>query len=236
MKTLAVNGLTKHFKDTLAVDALSFEARGGEILGLLGPNGAGKSTTFLCLAGLLRPDSGSFTLDATALGADRSRYVALIPENPEVYEMLTVWEHLAFVAKSCRLAPGWEMRANELLERFAIADKRDEIGQALSKGMKQKTLIAATVLAGAPVMLFDEPMIGLDPLGQRELREVMLNLRAQGTAVIMSTHIISSAQSLCDRVLIIKNGRRVREGTFEELRAAGPHAADLEQIFLELTA
>jgi ABC-type multidrug transport system ATPase subunit len=236
VKTLTVNGLTKQFKNTLAVDALSFEARGGEILGLPGPNGAGKSTTFLCLAGLLRPDSGSFTLDGTALGADRSRYVALIPENPEVYEMLTVWEHLAFVAKSCRLSVGWETRANELLERFAIADKRDELGAALSKGMKQKTLIAATVLAGAPVMLFDEPMIGLDPLGQRELREVMLDLRAQGTAVIMSTHIISSAQTLCDRVLILKNGQRVREGTFEELRAADPKAADLEQIFLELTA
>lgn len=236
MKTLAVNGLSKQFKTTRAVDALSFEARGGEILGLLGPNGAGKSTTFLCLAGLLRPDSGSFTLDGVALGADRSRYVALIPESPEVYEMLTIWEHLAFVAKSCRLAAGWEARANELLDRFAIAEKRDELGAALSKGMKQKTLIAATVLAGAPVMLFDEPMVGLDPLGQRELRDVMLDLRAHGTAVIMSTHIISSAQALCDRVLILKNGRRVREGTFDELRAADPHAADLEQIFLELTA
>lgn len=236
LHSLRVDALTKQFKHTVAVDGLSFEARGGEILGLLGPNGAGKSTTFLCLAGLLRPDHGSFALDGKPLGADRSRYIALIPENPEVYGMLSVWEHLAFVAKSCRLAPGWEQRANDLLERFALADKRDELGQALSKGMKQKTLIAATVLAGAPIMLFDEPMVGLDPLGQRELREVMLALRNQGTAVIMSTHIIASAQSLCDRIVILKNGRLVREGTFDELRAGDPAAADLEQIFLELTA
>lgn len=236
MKTLAVKGLTKRFKNTLAVDALSFEVGAGEIVGLLGPNGAGKSTTFLCLAGLLRPDAGTISYDSKILSGDRGRTIALIPETPEVYEMLTVWEHLAFVAKSCRLEPGWEERANALLARFGMQDKRDELGQALSKGMKQKTLVAATVLANAPVMLFDEPMIGLDPLGQRELRDIMADLRAQGHGVMMSTHMLASAQAICDRVVILKAGRMLRSGTFEELRAIDPAAADLEQIFLELTA
>lgn len=228
MNALVVDGLTKSFKNTLAVDSLSFEVDGGEIVGLLGPNGAGKSTTFLCLAGLLRPDSGTLSLGGTDLGPDRSRYVALIPETPEVYDMLTVWEHLVFVAKSCRLSGDWESKGEQLLQRFGMYEKRNELGQALSKGMKQKTLIAATVLADAPVMLFDEPMVGLDPLGQRELREIMRDLRERGTALMMSTHMLASAQAICDRLLILKEGRL--------LRVLDPNATDLEQIFLEITA
>ncbi|MFN2527771.1 MAG: ABC transporter ATP-binding protein [Candidatus Baltobacteraceae bacterium] len=228
MNALVVDGLTKSFKNTLAVDSLSFEVKGGEIVGLLGPNGAGKSTTFLCLAGLLRPDSGTLSLGGTALGPDRGRSIALIPETPEVYDMLTVWEHLVFVAKSCRLSGGWQSKGEQLLRRFGLYEKRNELGQALSKGMKQKTLIAATVLADAPVMLFDEPMVGLDPLGQRELREIMRDLRERGTALMMSTHMLASAQAICDRLLIMKEGRMVR--------VLDPNAADLEQIFLEITA
>jgi len=228
VNALVVDGLTKSFKNTLAVDSLSFEVDGGEIVGLLGPNGAGKSTTFLCLAGLLRPDSGTLSLGGTDLGPDRSRYVALIPETPEVYDMLTVWEHLVFVAKSCRLSGDWESKGEQLLQRFGMYEKRNELGQALSKGMKQKTLIAATVLADAPVMLFDEPMVGLDPLGQRELREIMRDLRERGTALMMSTHMLASAQAICDRLLILKEGRL--------LRVLDPNATDLEQIFLEITA
>lgn len=236
MKALRVDNLSKAFKNTLAVESLSFEVSGGEIVGLLGPNGAGKSTTFLCLCGLLRPDSGTVTLDDAVLGADRSRSIALIPETPEVYDMLTVWEHLVFVAKSVRLTGDWEAKGEALLKRFGIYEKRNELGQALSKGMKQKTLIAATVLADAPVMLFDEPMIGLDPLGQRELREIMHDLRAAGTAIVMSTHMLPSAQAICDRVVIMKNGRMLRTGTFADLAAIDPHITDLEQIFLKITA
>ncbi|MDQ6930216.1 MAG: ABC transporter ATP-binding protein, partial [Candidatus Eremiobacteraeota bacterium] len=200
------------------------------------PNGAGKSTTFLCLCGLLRPDRGTITLDDVVLGADRSRSIALIPETPEVYDMLTVWEHLVFVAKSVRLKGDWETKGEQLLRRFGIFDKRNELGQALSKGMKQKTLIAATVLADAPVMLFDEPMIGLDPLGQRELRDIMHDLRERGTAIVMSTHMLPSAQAICDRVVIMKDGRMVRSGTFADLAAIDPQVTDLEQIFLKITA
>lgn len=235
MPVLQVNGLTKRFGNKAAVDGVSFEVRGGEIVGLLGPNGAGKSTTFLCAAGLLRPDAGSFIWDGLELGTARGQTIALIPETPDVYPMLTVWEHMIFVAKSCRLAAGWEARAQELLSGFGMNENRDTLGVALSKGMRQKTLVAATVLAATPVVLFDEPMIGLDPLGQRELRQIIRDLRSHGKAIVISTHMLEQAQTLCDRVVILKNGRTVASGTFEELRTRAGTQANAEDLFLELT-
>lgn len=235
MPVLQVNGLTKRFGNRLAVDGVSFDVRGGEIVGLLGPNGAGKSTTFLCAAGLLRPDTGSFVWDGIELGNARGQTIALIPETPDVYAMLTVWEHMVFVAKSCRLADGWETRAEELLAGFGMNDQRDTLGGALSKGMRQKTLVAATALAATPLVLFDEPMIGLDPLGQRELRQIIRDMRAHGKAVVISTHMLEQAQALCDRVVILKNGRTIASGTFEELRIRAGSQANAEDLFLELT-
>lgn len=235
MPVLQIAGLTKRYGKKTAVDAVSFDVRGGEIVGLLGPNGAGKSTTLLCAAGLIRADAGNFLWDGRELGAARGQTIALIPETPDVYPMLTVWEHMVFVAKSCRLSGAWEERAQDLLQRFAMWDQREALGADLSKGMRQKTLVAATVLAATPVLLFDEPMIGLDPLGQRELREIIRDLRAQGVAVVISTHMLEQAQSICDRVVILKNGRNVASGTFEELQQrAGTHA-NAEDLFLELT-
>lgn len=235
MPVLQINGLTKRFGKKVAVDGVTFDVRGGEIVGLLGPNGAGKSTTFLCAAGLLRPEAGSFVWDGLELGSARGQTIALIPETPDVYPMLTVWEHMVFVAKSCRLADGWQSRAQDLLARFGMTDQRDTLGAALSKGMRQKTLVAATALAATPVVLFDEPMIGLDPLGQRELREIIFDMRAHGKAVVISTHMLEQAQSICDRVVILKNGRTIAAGTFEELREQTGTQANAEDLFLELT-
>ncbi|HEY8321805.1 MAG TPA: ABC transporter ATP-binding protein [Candidatus Baltobacteraceae bacterium] len=235
MPIFAIKNLTKSFGNTWAVDDLSFSVEGGEIVGLLGPNGAGKSTTFMSACGLLRPDHGTFEWAGQVLGPERGRTVSLIPESPEVYPMLTVWEHLTFVAKSCRLGAGWESRASALLERFGMLDSRDVLGQGLSKGMKQKTLIAATVLAGTPVLLFDEPMIGLDPLGQRELRDLFVALKAEGKAIVISTHALESAQAICDRVVIVKNGKAIAAGTFAELEARSGEHGTAEDIFLELT-
>src|SRR5438270_5917492 len=133
MPRLEISGLSKSFSRTVAVDGLSFDVAGGEIVGLLGPNGAGKSTTFLCAAGLLRPDAGSFFWDGRELGSKRGQTIALISETPDVYPMLTVWEHMVFVAKSCRLGGGWQARATDLLERFNMTGQRDKLGNALSK-------------------------------------------------------------------------------------------------------
>jgi ABC-2 type transport system ATP-binding protein len=233
MSELSVSGLVKRFGNKTAIDDLSFAVACGETVALLGPNGAGKSTTFACLAGLARPDAGTIRFDGRLLESDRGRTVAVIPETPDVYPLLTVWEHLVFVARLCRLDAGWEERGEALLARFAMLDERNTVGNALSKGMRQKTLIAATVLAGTPVLLLDEPMIGLDPRGQRELREMLAELRAAGTALMISTHQLESAEALSDRIIVLNHGKVVASGTIEELRSA--NAGSLEDIFLDLT-
>lgn len=233
-KSLIVAGLTKRFGAIVAVDDLSMEVRAGQILALLGPNGAGKTTTLLCLAGLLRPDAGRITWAGTVLGSERTRSMALIQEMPEVYDMLTVWEHMVFVARSCGIDGEWPTRAERLLERLDLMDKRDTLGEGLSKGMRQKVLIAAAVLADTPVLLLDEPMIGLDPKGQRELKEILVELRTRGTALIVSTHLLEYIDTLCDHVLILKQGHALLTGSLEEVMRERENQR-LEDIFLEVT-
>jgi ABC-type multidrug transport system ATPase subunit len=232
---VVVEHLAKRFGRKAALDDVSFTLDAGEIVGLIGPNGAGKSTAFSILCGLLRPDAGSMRFRGAPLGRDRGRYVSLIPETPDVYPLLTVWEHLVFVARLCRLDAGWETRGDALLGRFEMLGARDTLGSELSKGMRQKTLVAATILAGTPVLLLDEPMIGLDPLGQRGLRDVLRDLRAAGTAVMLSTHQLETAEALCDRVIILNHGRAVASGTIDEMRALGSGSGTLEDVFLEIT-
>ena len=230
---LSVHDLTKSFRNTLAVRALAFEVRPGEVVSLLGPNGAGKTTTFLMLCGLIRPDAGTIAWNGEMLGPRRGRKIALIPENPEVYGALTVWEHIVFVARSCNVDAGWDARAEALLERFNLVDQRDTVGVALSKGMKQKTLIVATLIADAPVLLFDEPMVGLDPAGQRELREVIADLSASGKVVIVSTHMLEAARTVSERALILKSGSKIFDGPIAMLATDDE---DLESVFLRITA
>jgi ABC-2 type transport system ATP-binding protein len=231
---LTVEGLVKTFDQVTAVDRLSMAVHPGEILALLGPNGAGKTTTLLCLAGLLRPDAGTIAWDGRRLGVERTRQMALIPETPEVYEMLTVWEHLVFVARSCKVDPAWPARAERLLERLDLADERDTLGDALSKGMRQKLLLACAVLARTPVLLLDEPMIGLDPKGQRELRDILIEIRAEGGAIVVSTHLLEYIDTLCDQVVILKKGRAILSGGLDEIRRQRENR-NLEEIFLEVT-
>jgi ABC-2 type transport system ATP-binding protein len=230
---LVVEHLSKRFDRKTALEDVSFTLDAGEIVGLIGPNGAGKSTAFGILCGLLRPDAGNMRYNGAPLGRDRGRIVSLIPETPDVYPLLTVWEHLVFVARLCRLAGGWEARGQALLERFDMLSARDTLGSELSKGMRQKTLVAATILAQTPVLLLDEPMIGLDPLGQRGLRAVLRDLRAAGTAIMLSTHQLETAETLCDRVVILNRGRLIASGTIEEMRSLG--SGTLEDVFLEIT-
>lgn len=231
---LTVAGLTKRFGSLLAVNDLSLHVGPGQIHALLGPNGAGKTTTLLCVTGLLRPDAGQITLNGALLGPERTRSMALIQETPEVYDMLTVWEHMVFVARSCGIDAEWPARAERLLERLDLIDKRDTLGEALSKGMRQKVLIAAAVLADTPVLLLDEPMIGLDPKGQRELKDMLVELRQRGTAIIVSTHLLEYIDALCDHVLIIKQGQVLLSGSMEEVMRERKDQR-LEDLFLEVT-
>ena len=231
---LAVRGLTKRYGRKTAVDDLSFDVARGEIVAVAGPNGAGKSTTLMCLAGLVRPDAGAIAFDGVLLGPQRGHAIALIPETPEVYPLLTVWEHLAFVAALTRQPSGWEERAEALLARLGLHADRDTLGSSLSKGMRQKTLLAATVLGGTPAVLLDEPMIGLDPLGQRELRALLGTLRADGHAILVSTHLLENAAAMCDRMLVLDRGTVVASGTIDELRARRGDGS-IEDVFLDVT-
>jgi ABC-2 type transport system ATP-binding protein len=230
---LSVAELTKTYGSTLAVRGITFELAAGQTVALLGPNGAGKTTTLLCLAGLLRPDAGRITWAGEELGPTRSKAIAVVPDDASVFDMLTVWEHMIFVARGCRLRGDWPARASELLTRFEMADKSDVLGEALSRGMRQKLLIAASVLAGKPVLLLDEPMVGLDPSGQRELRTLLLDLRNEDTAIMVSTHLLESAESFCDRLLILKEGQIVAAGTMPEMLKQ--YGGTLESAFFEVT-
>lgn len=160
--------------------------------------------------------------------------MALIPETPDVYEGLTVWEHMVFVARSCRLDRGWEQRANSLLQRLSMNTRRDTLGGVLSKGMRQKLLIACAAVAATPVLLLDEPMIGLDPQGQKELRNLLLEVRAEGAAVVVSTHLLEYVDTFCDSVIILKEGRLQASGSIGELRTKLGEES-LEELFFQVT-
>ena len=239
---LEVHNLTKRYKKFTALTDLSFGVGGGEIVGLLGPNGAGKTTSLRCISGVVRANSGQVRIggyDLATQERDAKRLLAFVPEQPNPYEMLTVWEHLKFVALAYNTLDGFEERAEELLARFDLLEKRNELAGALSKGMRQKLTIACAFLHRARVFLFDEPLIGLDPRGARELRERIASAaHDDGAAVVVSTHMLDTAHKLCDRILILREGHKIAEGTVEDLkeRAHAHGDASLEDIFLTLTA
>ena len=158
-----------------------------------------------------------------------------VPEVPEIYELLTVWEHLTFVAKLYRLNQ-WESRAKAYVERFELTDKLNELGQELSKGMKQKLSIIMALLIEPKVLLFDEPMIGLDPMAIRETKRIMREMADEGCAVLVSTHLLDTIEALCDDVLVLKNGKIIAQGSPTELKIQmGTEDATLEEVFLQVT-
>ena len=228
---LQVTNLTKRYEGALAVDNLSFTVNSGEIAVLLGPNGAGKSTTIKSIMGLLK-FQGRITVD----GMDNKtvqakRLSGYVPEAPALYDLLTVAEHLEFIARAYNIRD-WQGRADDLLRRFDLDDKRDKVGKELSKGMQQKVSICCALLPQPRMVLFDEPMIGLDPKAIKELKGVFAQLRAQGCAVIISTHIIDSVEGLWDHVLIMDRGRVVLSRTRAEAESADE---SLESVFFRVT-
>ncbi|MCC7492727.1 MAG: ABC transporter ATP-binding protein [Fimbriimonadaceae bacterium] len=237
---LRVEGLSKSYRRLLAVSELSFEVHSGELLGLLGPNGAGKTTVLRCIAGIIRPSAGRITIGGQDLAREplaAKQQLAFVPEVPNPYELLTVGEHLEFVARVFGLADGAPQRAAELLQRLDLLEKRDELVQTLSKGMKQKLMIACGFVHDPQVILLDEPIIGIDPRGQRAIKDLLDEARRAGKAILISTHILATAEELCDSVLILNRGRKLVMGTLADLQESLKMSADatLEELFLELT-
>jgi ABC-2 type transport system ATP-binding protein len=237
---LEVTDLVKQYKKFRAVDGLSFAIRPGEIVGLLGPNGAGKTTALRCVAGILRPTEGRILINGYDVVQDQARAksgLAFVPEVPSLYELLTVEEHLKFVAMCFGTIPAYERLRDELLGRYALSDKRHDLVATLSKGMKQKLAVACALVHEANVMLFDEPMIGIDPAGAAELKREIARVRDAGAAVLVSTHLLDTAEKMCDRLIIMRRGRKVAEGTIDELRTRFQmEGRSLEDVFLTLTA
>jgi len=204
---------------------------------LLGPNGAGKSTLIKCAIGLLRPSSGEIKIGGHPRGSHGARRLsAYIPEVPQLYEMLTVWQHLQFIASAYE-AKDWEPKAQELMTLLEIWGKKDEFAKTLSKGMRQKLSICCGVISSAQVLFLDEPMVGLDPRAIKTLKDLIVKLKAAGKTLFISTHLLDPIENICDRVIMLKNGRIIAEGSLNELRERlGEEKASLEEVFLEVTA
>jgi ABC-2 type transport system ATP-binding protein len=236
---LEVNGLTKEYKRFVAVDQFSFTIKPGEIVALLGPNGAGKTTALRCIAGILRPTSGQALINGHDVVTDQAAAkmgLAFVPEVPSLYELLTVEEHMKFIAMCFGTLPTFERLKDELLARYSLTDKRDSLVATLSKGMRQKLSVACALVHDANVMLFDEPLIGIDPEGAKELKDEIRRARDSGCSIVISTHLLDTAERLCDRVIIMRRGKKIVEGTVDELRELeGMQDKTLEDIFLALT-
>ena len=228
---LSVKKLVKQYDNVLAVNNMSFEVNEGEVAVLLGPNGAGKSTTIKCITGLLRYKGEIEVCGYKNKTVEAKKLFSYVPETPALYDMLTVYEHLEYIANAYGIK-NYKEKAEELLERFDLSDKRDKLGKELSKGMQQKVSICCGLITNPKVMLFDEPMIGLDPKAIKELKKVFLELKEQGCSVIISTHIIDSIDEIWDKALIVNKGIVVFARTRKELTEKNE---SLEEIFFQVT-
>jgi ABC-2 type transport system ATP-binding protein len=205
---IAITGLSKAFGDFIAVRDLSFTVRAGEVLGLVGPNGAGKTTTMRVMTGIIPATSGTVHIggyDIARQPIEAKRQIAFFPDEPRLFDYLTVRQHLAFVARLYGVA-NHESVAQPLLEELEIADRADQLPAELSRGMKQKLAIACGLLHSPSVMIFDEPLTGLDPLGIRRMKDSILRRAHAGAAVVLSSHLLHLLEEVCSHVLILKKG------------------------------
>ncbi len=236
---IEAQGLTKLYGEFVAVNELSFAVQPGQVMGLVGPNGAGKTTTLRCLAGIIPPTRGTIRIcghDLADEPIEAKKQLAFFTDEPRLFEYLTVEQHLAFTARIYQVANYQEL-ARPLLEELEIADKADKLPGELSRGMKQKLVIACGLLHSPRVIFFDEPLTGLDPIGIRRMKDSILKRAREGAAIIISSHLLHLLEEVCSNVLILKNGRKIIDGTLAEIRQqfAGMGDANLEEVFFHAT-
>ncbi|KRL03185.1 ABC transporter ATP-binding protein [Liquorilactobacillus capillatus] len=238
--TLKVSNLVGGYSQIPVLKNVSFEVHTGQVVGLIGLNGAGKSTTINHVIGLLTPQSGKITIDGITLQENPESYkskIAYIPEIPVLYQELTLKEHidLTIMAYNLEREKAW-VRAQRLLKTFRLANKLEWFPANFSKGMKQKVMIVCAFLTEAKLYVIDEPFLGLDPLATRDLLNLIESERQRGAAVLMSTHVLSTAQEYCNYFVLLHQGKVRIQGTFAELREAYQNQqADLTEIYLGLT-
>ena len=225
---LSISGVTKKYGKTIANDNISFAVGDGQIGILLGPNGAGKSTIIKCITGLLR-FTGRIEINGVEnTRTEAKRQLGYIPEMPAVYDLLTVSEHLEFIRRAYKQYD--EAYSQQLLERLELWDKKDKVGKELSKGMQQKLSICCALCHKPRVVVFDEPLVGLDPHAIKELKNVFRELKAEGASVLISTHMIDSVEDYWDVANIMMNGRFAATKLNN-----GQEGQDLEELFFQIT-
>jgi ABC-2 type transport system ATP-binding protein len=238
---IKIENVTKVFGRTVAVDGLNLTIKAGEVFGLLGPNGAGKTTTLKMLAGLLIPTAGTMTVDGHDVQKKpiaAKRIIGFVPDKPFIYEKLSGKEFLEFVREVFRVNsdPSVMERQKALIRMFMLEGWMDELVESYSHGMRQKLIITSALTHNPKALIIDEPMVGLDALGMRQVKGLFRELAAGGATVLVSTHTMAVAQEVCDRIAILNKGRIAAMGTMEELAAtAHMRGEDLETIFLKLT-
>ena len=230
-----VLGLGKVYGELRAVEGLSFNLHPGEVLGLVGPNGAGKTTTLRCLSGIIPSTEGKIAVlghDLKSQPVAAKRALAFLPDEPKLFEFLTVWDHLNFFAR-LHGVEDWENKAAGLLFELELSGKEKQLPSELSRGMKQKLSIACGFLHDPRLLILDEPLTGLDPLGIRKMKESLKLRAALGAGIILSSHLLPLVEELCHRILIIARGRCVALGTLDEIRSG---ASSLEELFIKITS
>jgi len=235
---IEVEGFVKTYGAVQAVQGLSLAVRKGEIVGLVGPNGAGKTTTLRCVTGIIPPTAGRVRIagfDLMAQPIEAKRRLAFVPDDPRLFDYLTAWDHLTITARLYGVADGAE-RAKLLLDELELGDRRDAYPSELSRGMKQKLMVAMALLHRPEALLLDEPLTGLDPVAMRHMKTRIETVASSGVAVILSSHMLHLVEELCERVIVVVRGKKVLDGTLEEIRQASPGLsgdADLEAIFMK---
>ncbi len=237
---IRLEGLTKTYGKFVAVDNIDLHVPRGTMFGFLGPNGAGKTTTLRIIAGIMRPTAGRIWLGGDDVVADpmaAKARMGFIPDRPFLYEKLTGAEFLRFVAGLYRQdGQVVEKRIDELLDVFELSQWKHELIESYSHGMRQKLIISSALIHRPECIVVDEPMVGLDPKAARLLKDIFRQFVDRGGTVLMSTHTLEVAETMCNRIAIIQTGKIVAQGTMAELReqtAAGD--ASLEELFLKLT-
>ncbi|MCA8937455.1 MAG: ABC transporter ATP-binding protein [Planctomycetes bacterium] len=236
---IEVVDLVKEYEGTPAVQGLSFTVQPGEVLGLVGPNGAGKTTTMRCITGILQPTGGGVRVAGADIVRDpveAKRHLAFIPDDPQLFDYLTIREHLLFFGRVFNV-PDVADQSTRLLEELELTGKEDMLPGQLSRGMKQKVAIACGLIHRPKAVLFDEPLTGLDPVAIRRIKQTIKQLAADGSAVIISSHLLGLVEEIATSLLLLQNGKKVLHGTIAEVRASIPdlQGGNLESIFLRAT-
>lgn len=237
---LEINKLTGGYVNIPVLKEVSFSVPDGQLIGLIGLNGAGKSTTINEIIGLLHPYVGEVRIDGLSLPEAPTEYrkkIGYIPETPSLYEELTLREHIETVAMAYDLNIDQVMvRVQTLLERFRLAEKLDWFPTQFSKGMKQKVMIICAYAVDPSLYIVDEPFLGLDPLAIADLIQLLADEKAKGKSILMSTHVLDSAEKMCDGFVILHKGQIRAKGTLDELRSTfGDEKASLNDIYMTLT-